>query len=83
MARLREETTMGATGDWIFGTVCLVFAVVMVARDFMPDSRVERWKRDRGVSRDPQARRPAQSYAQRINPGSEAERTRDGAGSTK
>jgi hypothetical protein len=74
---------MGATGDWIFGTICLVFAVVMVARDFMPDSRVERWKRQPVLSRDPQTRRPAQSYTQRANSRSESDRTRDGAGSTK
>jgi hypothetical protein len=74
---------MGATGDWIFGTICLVLAVVMVARDFMPDSRVERWKRHRVLSRTPQARRPAQAYVQRANSRSEAERTRDGARSAE
>ena len=71
---------MDATGDWMFGTICLVIAVVMVARDFMPDSRVERWKRHRALSRAPQVRRPAQPYGQRA---SEADGTRDGAGSTK
>jgi hypothetical protein len=47
---------MEAIGGWIFTTICIVFAVAMLAGVFMPDSWVERWKRHRWLSRDPHAR---------------------------
>jgi hypothetical protein len=42
--------------DWIFWTVCVAFALVMLAGVFVPNSWVERWKRHTWLSRDPQAR---------------------------
>jgi hypothetical protein len=47
---------MSAIGDWIFWTVCVAFAIVMLAGVFVPNSWVERWKRHRRLSGDPQAR---------------------------
>jgi hypothetical protein len=47
---------LGAIVDWMFWTVCVAFAVVMLASVFVPDSWVDRWKRHRWLSRDPQAR---------------------------
>jgi hypothetical protein len=42
--------------DWIFWTVCVAFAVVMLAGIFVPNSWVARWKRHRWLSGDPHAR---------------------------
>jgi len=47
---------MDAIGGWIVETICVVFVVAMLAGVFVPDSWVERWKRYRWLSRDPQAR---------------------------
>jgi hypothetical protein len=47
---------MGAIDDWIFDSIGVAFVVAMLAGVFVPDSWVERWKRHRWLSRDPQAR---------------------------
>lgn len=46
---------MGAKGDWIFGTICLVSAVVMLTRDFVPHSWIEWWKPYHWLSGDTRA----------------------------